>query len=216
MLTWITVAFVFLAAADRIFGSKLGLGKEFERGIKLLGDMALSMIGMIVLSPMIAWLLEPVFGLFKGGLDASIIPAVLFANDMGGAALSLEIAQNPAVGGYHAFVVSSMMGATISFTIPFALSAVAKEKQKALFFGVLCGVVTIPVGSFFGGLIARVPFGLLILNLLPLVLVAGVLAFFLVKCPKGSIKAFSYLGIGMKALITVGLTMGIFFLFDGD
>ena len=204
-----------LAALDRIFGCKLGLGTEFEKGILLLGNMALSMIGMIVLSPMIAWALEPVFGIFKGGFDPSVIPAILFANDMGGAPLALEIAQNGEIGGYHAFIVSSMMGATVSFTLPFSLSVVAKEKHKALFFGLLCGVATIPVGCLFGGLVVGTPIGLLLLNLLPLVLVAGGITLCLVKFPEGSIKVFSWLGIGMKALITVGLAMGIFSFLTG-
>jgi ethanolamine transporter len=215
VLKWIALVFMALAALDRIFGCKIGLGKELERGILLLGDMALSMVGMIVLSPMIAWLLEPVFEAMNGGIDPSVIPAILFANDMGGAPLATEIANNAAVGGYHALIVSSMMGATVSFTLPFSLGIVKKENHKQLFFGILCGVITVPLGCFVGGVVVRVPFGLLLLNLLPLVIASGALAFCLVKFPNGSVRVFSWLGVGIKALITVGLVMGIFSFMTG-
>ena len=64
ILTTVMLVFSVIAAIDRIFGSKLGLGKEFDKGFMLLGAMALSMIGMIVLAPYIADLLQHAFGFF--------------------------------------------------------------------------------------------------------------------------------------------------------
>ena len=56
-LSIIMLSFAMLGAVDKIIGNKLGLGKEFERGFNLLGPMALSMIGMIVIAPAIGvWL----------------------------------------------------------------------------------------------------------------------------------------------------------------
>ena len=145
--------FAVVGALDRIFGNKFGLGREFERGLSTLGSMALSMIGMIVLAPYIAEVLEPFFN-FVGKhlpIDPSIIPATLFANDMGGAPLAIELAQNEEIGRFNALVVSAIMGCTISFTIPYALEVTAKEQQHELVLGLLCGIVTIPVGCFVGG-----------------------------------------------------------------
>ena len=86
VITIVMVVFSMLGALDRIFGCRFGLGKEFERGFMLLGTMALSMIGMIVISPWIAEILSPVFDAVWNLLriDPSVIPASLFANDMGG------------------------------------------------------------------------------------------------------------------------------------
>ena len=42
--------FALFGALDRIFGNRLGLGKEFEKGFHLFGTIALSMIGILVLS----------------------------------------------------------------------------------------------------------------------------------------------------------------------
>ena len=57
----IMAVFSLLGALDRIWGNRLGLGKEFEKGFMLLGTMALSMIGMIIISPGIAQILAPCF-----------------------------------------------------------------------------------------------------------------------------------------------------------
>ena len=48
-ITIVILIFSILGALDRIFGNKLGLGAEFERGFMLLGPMALSMIGMLII-----------------------------------------------------------------------------------------------------------------------------------------------------------------------
>ena len=158
IISWIMVCFSLLGALDRIFGSRLGLGKEFERGIMLLGTMALSMVGMIVISPLIAELLRPALEKMAEVLpiDPSIVPATLFANDMGGAPLATELAVDEKIGYFNGLVVSSMMGATISFTIPVALGMVKKEQHKEVLLGLLCGIVTIPLGCFVSGLISGI------------------------------------------------------------
>lgn len=207
----VVVIFSVIAALDRIFGGRLGLAKEFEKGFMLLGNMALSMIGMIIISPWIAQMLTPVFDGFYNifGIDPSIIPASLFANDMGGASLAVEVAKDPAVGLYNALVVSSMMGVTISFTLPYAMGVVKKEHHKNMMMGFLCGIVTVPVGCFVGGLILGLPILTVTLNLLPIILLAAIIALGLVFIPDLSVKIFNILGIAIKVLITVGLALGI-------
>ena len=210
-ITIVMVAFSMLAAIDRIFGGKLGMGKEFERGIMMMGNVCLSMIGMIVISPFIADILDPVFSFVwdKLNIDPSVIPAILFANDMGGAPLAKEIAQNADIGMFNALVVSAMMGATVSFTIPVALGMVDKEQHKELLLGLLCGIVTIPLGCFVSGLILKLPLGALLIDLLPLVIFSVVIAVGLIICPNLCVKIFSLFGTFIKILITVGLALGI-------
>ncbi len=170
-LTVVILFFSVLGAVDKILGNKFGIGKEFEKAFMLLGTMALSMVGMIVISPFIAELMMPVSRVFTDVLhiDASIIPASLFANDMGGAPLAVAMADNDKVGLYNALVVSSMMGCTISFTIPLAIGVVDKSQHKELLLGLLCGIVTIPIGCFVSGLVCGIPIFSLLLLLLPLV-----------------------------------------------
>ncbi|MBQ8642894.1 MAG: ethanolamine utilization protein EutH [Clostridia bacterium] len=211
IITIIMVVFSMLGALDRIFGSRFGLGKEFERGFHLFGTMALSMIGMIVISPWIADLLSPAFDMVWTLLhiDPSVIPASLFANDMGGAPLSVEIARDADIGLFNALVVSSMMGCTISFTIPFALGVVEPAYHKPVLLGFLCGIATIPIGCFCGGLAAGLPLSALFADLLPLLLFSGLIACGLFFFPMACVKAFGIVGSGIKILITIGLAFGI-------
>ncbi len=210
-LTIIILIFSVLGALDRIFGNRFGIGKEFEKAFMLLGTMALSMIGMIVISPLIADVMKPVSQFLSGSLhiDSSIIPASLFANDMGGASLAVEMAANEKTGLYNALVVSSMMGCTISFTIPFALGVVNKEQHKELLLGILCGIVTIPIGCIVSGIICKLSFTSLLLTLMPLMVFSGIIAFGLIRFPEFCIKAFKIFGAFITTIITVGLSLGI-------
>jgi len=211
ILTVIILTFSVLGALDRIIGNRFGIGKEFENGFMLLGAMALSMIGMIIISPLIADVLRPSLNFITNVLhiDPSVIPASLLANDMGGAPLAVEVAQNEKLGLYNALVVSSMMGCTISFNIPFSLGVVNKAQHRELLLGTLCGVVTIPVGCFAGGLMCGLPVLSIVIDLLPLVLFSCVITAGLILIPEKCVKIFGIFGTFIKILITVGLALGI-------
>ena len=210
-LTIVILIFSVLGALDRILGNRLGMGKEFEKAFMLLGTMALSMIGMIVVSPFIANVMRPVSEFLSDILhiDSSIIPASLFANDMGGASLATEMASDEKTGLYNALVVSSMMGCTISFTIPFSLGVVNKEQHGELLLGLLCGIVTIPIGCIVSGLICNMPIDSLLLNLMPLVIFSGIISFGLMRFPELCVRVFKVFGIFITVIITIGLSLAI-------
>ena len=120
----IMAVFSVIGALDRMIGNRFGLGKEFEKGFMLFGSLALSMIGMIVMSPLIADALQPAMATLWNTLhvDPSLVMASLFANDLGGASLAVETAIEPVLGRFNGLVESCMMGATLSFTIPYSLA----------------------------------------------------------------------------------------------
>ena len=208
----VMLSFALLGALDRICGNKFGLGKEFERGFNLLGPMALSMIGMIVIAPALGVWLKPFFEGFYNllSIDPSIIPASICANDMGGTPLAMEVMKDSEMGMYNALVVSSIMGAVISYTIPFGAGIVNKSQHKELFFGFLCGIVAIPVGCLISGFTLGLNFFALLLNLLPLILLSAVIVLGLVFAPSVTVKIFRVFGFFMTVLITVGLCLGMF------
>ena len=210
ILTVIMAVFSLLGGIDRIIGNRFGLGKEFERAFNLLGSMALSMVGMLILGPGIADFIRPITLFISENLpiDASVIPASLFANDMGGASLSIALADDEKIGFYHALVVSSMMGCTISFTIPYSLSVVKKSHYKNLFFGILCGIVVTPIGCFAGGLVCGVPISALIINLIPLAVFSVIIEIGLFKFTEICNKIFGWFAVFMRGLITAGLLIG--------
>lgn len=211
-LTIVILMFSLTGAFDYLIGNKFGIGKEFERAFSLFCPMALSMLGMIVIAPAIGAWLTPLFdGFYKlFGIDPSIIPASLFANDMGGMTLAQTISKSKAIGNYNAFIVSSMMGCVISFTIPFSLGIVKKNQHKGLFLGLLCGVVTIPIGCLVAGLICKINFIVLLVNLLPLIILAVIVGVGLIFLPNLCIKCFEIFGFFMKTLAIIGLVCAIF------
>ena len=212
ILTVIISACSLAGAADYLLGNKFGIGKEFEKAFSLFMPMALSMLGMIILAPAIGVWLTPSFEKFYDifGIDPSIIPASLFANDMGGMLLSKTICKTQSLGNYNGFVISSMMGCVISFTIPFSLGIVQKEQHNELFFGLLCGIATIPIGSFVAGLICKLDPVTLLVNLLPLLLLSVLIGLALLFFPQVCIRCFTIFGSFMKVLAVAGLACALF------
>ena len=121
----IMALFAILGGLDRFFGNRLGLGKAFEEGISTMGPLALSMVGIMVLSPVLATLLTPVvtplFTLI--GADPAVFAGSILALDMGGAPLARELATSPQAAEFGGILIGSTLGATVSFTIPFARNA---------------------------------------------------------------------------------------------
>lgn len=211
IVTGIMLCFSVLGALDCIAGNRFGLGEGFEKGIKMMGVMMLSMTGMIILAPGLANIIKDVLANMSGNsaIDPSVIPSLLLANDMGGALLAVEIAQDSNIGNFNAYVVSTMMGCTISFTIPFAMGSVERKSHRELLIGLMCGIITIPVGCFVAGLVCGLPIWDLLLDLLPLLIFSIILAFGLAKKPDLCVKIFQIVGKGISVLITIGLLLGI-------
>lgn len=217
VLNWIFACFMILATLDRIFGNRFGVGKEMEKGVMLLGTMTISMVGMIVLAPVIANLLMPLLTPLQKylHLEPSVIMGSLLANDMGGAPLAKEVASSEVSGYFNGLVVASMLGATVSFTIPLALGVIDKSRHKDVALGMLCGIITIPVGCLVSGLMLKMTFAELALNLIPLIIFSGLIALGLALAPNGCVKVFTIFGKGVQILVAVGLAVGIFFKLTG-
>ena len=75
--------------------------------------------------------------------------------------------------------------------------------------GLLCGIVTIPVGCIVSGIICKIPFGILMKTLMPLIIFALIIAFGLIRFPEFCIKTFKIFGVFISALITIGLLLGV-------
>ena len=211
ILIFIMAGFAVMGALDRIFGNRLGLGKEFEEGILAMGSLALAMVGIIALAPVLARLLRPlVVPVYEFlGADPAMFAGTILACDMGGAALAQEMTgdfQSAMLGGV---ICGSMLGATLVFTIPVAMGILDPVDRPYLAKGVLAGIVTIPVGILVGGMVAGFPLGKILRNLIPVVLLAAVIALGLWRWEKGMIRAFGFFGKAIVALITVGLAASI-------
>ena len=211
IIVYLMVIFMVLGAADRIVGNRFGLGEKFEEGITAMGSLALAMIGIICLAPVLADVLRPAVVPFYRllGADPAMFAGTILANDMGGAPLARELALTEEAGQFGGLIVGSMLGPTIVFTIPVGLGIIRAEDRPALATGVLAGVITIPIGSFAGGLAAGFPVGMVARNLIPIVLFAVLIALGLAFIPRGMVKGFQVFGRIVVILITIGLAAGI-------
>lgn len=211
IVIYIMALFAVLGALDRIFGNRFGLGKEFEDGIQTMGALALAMIGVICLAPALANVLKPVVVPVYAflGADPAMFAGTILACDMGGGSLALELTENVQAAYLGGVITGSMLGATIVFTIPIVMGMLSREDQAFAAKGILAGIVTIPVGVFVGGLVAGFPVVMVAKNLIPIVIIAALIALGLWRAEKAMIRGFVIFGKIIVILITVGLAAGI-------
>ena len=208
----VMAGFAVLGAVDRVIGNRFGIGKEFEEGILAMGSLALAMIGIISFAPILAALLKPVVvPVYQFlGADPAMFAGTILACDMGGGALAKEMTADPQAALLGGVITGSMLGATLVFTIPVALGILRPEDRPALAKGILCGIVTIPVGIFVGGLVAGFSLGMVARNLIPIILIAALIVLGLWKAERFLIKGFTVFGKAITVLITLALAAAIF------
>lgn len=216
---------MLIAAVDRIlsqfggsarflgkFGKSIeGSGGQFEEGFMAMGALGLAMVGMTALAPVLAHVLGPVIiPVYEMlGANPSMFAGTLLACDMGGFFLAKELAGGDVAAWlYSGLILGSMMGPTIVFSIPVAL-------------GVLAGIVTIPIGCIAGGLVAmysgvqingqpvEFTFALILMNMIPVLIVAVLVALGLKFIPEKMINGFQIFAKFLVALITLGLAAAV-------
>jgi ethanolamine transporter len=205
MIMTVMAAFALLGGLDRIFGCRLGIGKEFERGILTMGPLALSMIGVIVLSPALADLLRPVIvPVYRFlGADPAMFAGTLLACDMGGGSLAMALTNDVRAASLGGVLTGSMLGVNIVFTLPVAMTMMTEVDRPYAAKGMLCGILTAPVGILLGGLTAGYPLVMVLRDLTPIVLIALLTALGLRFAERAMIRGFVWFGYGFTALITV-------------
>ena len=211
IIIWVMGGFALLGAIDRIFGNRWGLGREFEEGILAMGSLALAMVGIVCLAPLLANLLKPVivpvYALL--GADPAMFAGTILACDMGGGALAMEMTENGQAALLGGVITGSMLGATLVFTIPVAMGILQESDRGAMAKGILCGIVTIPLGVLAGGLVAGFPLGMVLRNLIPIVIIGALIVFGLWKAEGAMVKGFAVFGKIIVVLVTIGLASAI-------
>ncbi|MDE7325535.1 MAG: ethanolamine utilization protein EutH [Lachnospiraceae bacterium] len=197
-----------LGGLDRLLKNRFSLGEKFEEGFRLLGSMALSMAGMICLSPVLADILgKAVIPLYQAiGVDPAMFGSVL-AIDMGGYQLAKELAVNSAVGSYAGIVVSAVFGCTLVFTIPVGMGMIRGKDREYFARGIMLGLAAMPVGLVVGGLLSGLSFVNSLHQNLPIFVAAFLLLLGLWKIPDRMVKGFCALAEGIRILVTAGLIL---------
>lgn len=218
VIMMIMMIFMLVGAIDKIRGNKLGYGEKFEDGFNAIGPLALSMAGVVAAAPVLATVLgpiiKPIYTLV--GADSSMFATTLLACDMGGYPLAMELAADETIGNFAGLILGTMMGPTIVFTIPVALGIISKEDRSYLGAGVLAGMITIPIGCIVGGLAMNVltPYkigiGRILVNLIPVIIIAGLIVVGLWFAPAKMISGFNVFGTGVTIVITALTAIAVF------
>lgn len=212
IIFFIIAFFLLISGVDYVLGNKFKLGQQFKKGIEASGSLALNMIGIYLIAPLLAdGLLVLILPLTKvSGIDPSIIPAIFLATDMGGFQLANSLAQTQDMANFSGILLASNLGATLSFSIPVALGMIKKEDVPSFLQGLVIGIMTLPVGSFIGGIVQGVQIGMLIKNCIPLFVLSILLAYFTIRHSKQTVKFFEVfskfiVSISILGLIVVGI-----------
>jgi hypothetical protein len=211
IIMYIMVIFMIIGGIDKCLGNKFGYGEKFEEGIMAMGSLALAMVGIIALAPVLGEVLKPVVTpIYKMlGADPSMFATTLLATDMGGTPLAFKLTTDVQAAKFASFILGSMMGPTIVFTIPVALGIIEKEDRPFLAKGILAGMTTIPIGCFVGGIIAGMPVIMVLKNLIPIIIFSILICIGLWKIPEKMTKGFSIFGQAVVIIITLGLVVAI-------
>ena len=218
VIIFIMMIFMLVGAIDKIRGNKKGYGEQFDEGFNAMGPLAASMAGVVAAAPVLAIILKPIivpiYSLF--GADASMFATTLLACDMGGYPLAIQLAgDNAAVGNFAGLILGTMMGPTLVFTIPVALSIIKKEDRPYLGAGIFAGMITIPIGCIVGGLVMNMtPYKMdiiaIIRNLIPVIIIAALIVVGLWFAPLKMINGFSKFGTGVTIVITAFTAIAVF------
>ena len=217
VIMFIMMIFMIVGAIDKIRGNKHGYGEKFEEGFNAMGPLALALAGVVAAAPVLAIILKPIIVPIYEllGADPSMFATTLLACDMGGYPLAMELASNQAVGNYAGLILGTMMGPTLVFTIPVALSIIKKKDRPYLGAGVLAGMITIPIGCIVGGLVMnmtqyKIGMGTILVNLIPVIIIAGLIVLGLWFKPGKMINGFNKFGTGVTVVITILTMIAVF------
>ncbi|QIB70436.1 ethanolamine utilization protein EutH [Aminipila butyrica] len=216
IITIMTI-FMLIGAIDKIRGNKLGYGEQFDEGFMAMGPLAIAMAGVVAAAPVLSILLKPIIAPIYTlvGADPAMFATTLLACDMGGYPLAMQLAENETMGNFAGLILGSMMGPTIVFTIPVALSIIKKKDRPYLAAGILAGLITIPIGCIAGGLVMNMtPYKIsmltILINLIPVIIVAGLIVLGLWFKPASMINGFNKFGTAVTVIITIFTAIAIF------
>lgn len=234
---YIIMACAVVGAIASIIDSESELGKEFSAGLHAIGYIFIPVAGIMAAIPYLSSFTSAVIGpVFEAvGADPAMAATSIIAVDMGGYQLANSLALSTE-GWIMASITGFMAGATIIFTIPVGLAMLDKEDHQYMAVGIMCGILTIPVGVLVSCLmlalmdvsvrpdintvgeathLLALTTGQVLRNLAPLVVFCVVLAACLRLFPAAMIRLFLGFGRIMYAAITLVLVCSIVEYFTG-
>lgn len=213
IVLYVVAIFFIIGIIDYMLGNKFKLGNVFEDGINNMGALAISMVGILSITPLISNFIikriAPITEII--GINPTIISSSFIAIDMGAYNIVQNLGGSLEIKYFSGILIASILGCTISFTLPLALGLVKKEHLNILSKGILCGIITLPFGLFVGGLLLKLHINEILINLLPIIVLSIIVSIGIYFYPNITIKSFTIIGkcivsLGMLGLIIQGFT----------
>lgn len=212
---FIMAIFAFVGLVDYTFDLKLGLAKEFEKGLNTMGGLALSVVGFYAIgvsfvqnnATQIAALAQNI------PFDPSLIIGSLLAPDMGALGVANNIAATPQLAVFSGAMVAGGLGATIGYQLPVFLAAVQKDEIPDLMQGFICGIIPLPVGLFVGGIMIGIPLNVLLINMIPVTVLCVVLILAVAFAPAVTTKVLIAFGNLIRIISYLLFALTVFSMF---
>lgn len=153
ILTAVMMVFFIAGAADKaLLKGRLGLAAEFDKGFNSTGSLTMAMAGIMCIAPVAGKILTPLAApvFLKIGADPAMLSGILFSVDMGGYPLAVAMTDNSQVQILSGVLLSAMMGSTVIFTIPVALSMCRDEDRRPVSKGWFWELLRFPLGLLRG------------------------------------------------------------------
>ena len=175
----VLLIFAAIGLIDKILGNRFRLAEEFDKGMDLMGPMALALVGIYCIGVFAAEANADAAARLASILpfDPSVLIGSILAPDMGGLPVSLQIAETRELAMFSGMLLSTTVGVTLCFQLPVCLSGVkSKEDANIMMKGFVLGLTVIPPGIIVGGLMLGLSFGTLIKNFFPIIILCVILA----------------------------------------
>ena len=208
VIVTIMMIFMLLGAIDKAQGNKRGYGAAFDEGFQAMGPLAIAMVGVIAAAPVLSMVLRPIVGPIYQmlGSSPSIFATTLLLADAGGYPLAVELAgENIVMGQFAGIIVGCTMGCILLFDIPVALTLIQKKDRPLLACGILVGGIVMNAMTDYS-----MHLGTMLLSLLPVILVAVVLAAGLWFKPIALMNGFAKFGAFVTGLIAIFVAIAVF------
>ena len=192
-----------LGLFDKMIGGRLGLAEEFDRGMTMMGSLALTMSGVYCFSVMLGRWLAVVLQGVSLPVDPTILVSSVLAVDMGAYSIADTLCQDAAQKIFSGILLASTLGATISFSLPIALGSVKGEGSKTLMTGMVYGIIATPAALIVGGVLSGMGIKELLVSLVPVLLICALLALCIFYGGDRAVRAFGLVGRAINLLAIV-------------
>ncbi|NBK96430.1 MAG: ethanolamine utilization protein EutH [Erysipelotrichia bacterium] len=161
---------------DKMLNNYFHVATAFDNALKSMGNIAISIIGFYCIAITFIQTNQSLFTSISEYLpiDPAIFIGCLLAPDMGGFSIVQQLTTSNEMLLFAGILLSSTLGATLSFQLPIFLGALDKKEITPFIRGLLYGLLTLPAILLITAFL--LPISHCILNVLPIIILCLLLA----------------------------------------